>query len=127
MKKLILLSFIISLIACAPIPSTYEPVIDFGNNNIDYALYQKDLNECRRYAERVSPVNQAVGEALAGAAFGAAIGAIIGSGFNDVGNCAGVGAGSGGLSGAVHGGGSAIERQKRIIENCMRGRGYKVL
>ena len=87
--------------ACAPVPQTYEPIIDKGNN-FDYAQYWQDLKECQTYATKISPANQAAGEAFAGA-------------------------GSGGLMGAAHGAGSAIERQKRIIENCMRGRGYKVL
>ena len=117
---------IFSLFACAPVPSTYEPIIDRGNN-MDQAQYWQDLRECRAYAAKISPANQAAGEALAGAAFGAALGAILGSGFGNAGRCAGIGAGSGGLSGAAHGAGSAIERQKAIIRNCMRGRGYKVL
>jgi len=128
MKKLTSILFVfIFLISCAPVPQSYEPIIDMRGTSIDWAQYAQDLHECQEYAARICPTDQAVGEALAGAAFGAALGAILGSGTGNVGEWAGIGAGSGGLSGAAHGAGSAIEEQKRIIRNCMRGRGYKVL
>jgi len=128
MKKLTSILFVfIFLISCAPVPQSYEPIIDTGYSNFDWTQYWQDLRECRTYAARICPADQAVGEALAGAAFGAALGAILGSGTGDTGRWAGIGAGSGGLSGAAHGAGSAIERQKRIIQNCMKGRGYRVL
>ena len=130
MKKLTSILFVfIFLIGCAPIPQSYEPIIDMRDASVDWNWnqYYQDLHECRTYATRICPADQAVGEAIAGAAFGAALGAILGSGTGDAGGWAGIGAGSGGLSGAAHGAGNAIEEQKRIIRNCMRGRGYKVL
>ena len=128
MKFLIPILFPISLFlsACAPVPQSYRPIVDMGMSP-DWAKYEQDLHECRAYAERISPANQAIGEALGGAAFGAALGAILGSGSGYSGQMAGIGAGSGGLMGAAHGGGGAVEKQKRIIRNCMRGRNYKVL
>lgn len=125
--KLLLGVISVIVIGCAPIPQSYEPIVDQGDPHFDYYQYYKDLDECRAYAKRISPANQAVGEALVGSAFGAAIGAILGSGYHDAGKSAGIGAGITGLTGAAHGAGSAIEKQKRIIDNCMRGRGYKVL
>jgi len=126
MKRLIIFFSLILLSSCTPVPQSYRPIVDMGMNP-DWAKYEQDLRECRAYAERISPANQAVGEALGGAAFGAALGAILGSGSGYSGRIAGVGAASGGLMGAAHGGGSAVEKQKRIIQKCMRGRGYKVL
>ena len=128
MKKLTSILFVfIFLISCAPVPQSYEPIIDIRGTSFDWNQYYRDLQECRAYATRICPADQAVGEALAGAAFGAALGAILGSGTGDAGRWTGIGAGSGGLSGAAHGAGNAVEEQKRIIRNCMRGRGYKVL
>ena len=123
----ILLLIIFLLAACAPIPQNYQPIIDTGASNFSWDQYYKDLRECRAYAERISPANQAAGEALAGAAFGAALGAILGTGYHNVGQSAGIGAGITGLTGAAHGAGSAIEKQKRIINRCLAGRGYRVL
>ncbi len=128
MKKLTSILFVfVFLISCAPVPQSYEPIIDMRGTSVDWAQYAQDLHECQEYATRICPADQAVGEALAGAAFGAALGAILGSGTGDAGRWARIGAGSGGLSGAAHGAGSAIEEQKRIIKNCMKGRGYKML
>ena len=129
MKKLSSTTLLIIFLfaACAPIPQSYQPIIDTGASGFSWDQYYKDLRECRAYAARISPANQATGEALAGAAFGAALGAILGTGYHSVGQSAGIGAGITGLTGAAHGAGSAIEKQKRIIDNCMRGRGFKIL
>ena len=124
--SLIIVSILFCISACAPIPQSYEPIIDHGGN-FDSARYWQDLRECQAYAKRISPANQATGEALAGAAFGAALGAILGSGSGIAGRYAGIGAGMGGLTGAARGAGNAIGKQKIIIQNCMRGRNYKVL
>ena len=125
--KILIGIFAMFAVACAPIPQTYQPVIDTGASNFSWDQYYKDLQECRSYAKQVSPANQAVGEALLGSAFGAALGAILGTGYHSVGSSAGIGAGITGLTGAAHGAGGAIAKQKRIIDNCMRGRGYRVL
>ena len=128
MKKLTSILFVFTfLVSCAPVPQSYEPIIDTGCSSFDWAQYWQDLRECQAYAAKIRTADQAVGGALAGAAFGAALGAILGSGTGNAGRWAGIGAGSGGLSGAAHGAGSAIEKQKRIIRNCLRSRGYRVL
>jgi outer membrane lipoprotein SlyB len=126
MKNLLLLIFILLAASCAPI-SQYEPIIDTQGHDFTLAKYQKDLRECRAYAARISPADQAMGNALAGAAFGAAIGAILGTGFDSIGQSAAIGAGMGGVSGGAQGATSAIEKQQLIIKNCLRGRGYAVL
>ena len=125
--KILIGIFVIFAVACAPIPQSYQPVIDTGSSGFSWNQYYKDLEECRSYAKQVSPANQAVGEAVVGSIFGAALGAILGSGFHSAGSSAGIGAGISGLTGAAHGAGNAIQEQKRIIDNCMRGRGYRVL
>jgi outer membrane lipoprotein SlyB len=108
--------------ACA---SSYQPIVDM--KGVDAERYQADLDECREYAEQVSPAGSAATGAglggLAGAGIGAAIGAVRGS----PGTGAAVGAAGGGSAGLFGGGARGVEKQKRVIRNCLRGRGYRVL
>ena len=55
-----------SLAGCA---QSYQPVVDTKGH--DTARYQQDLYECRQYAERTSPVQDAAVGGLGGAAAGA--------------------------------------------------------
>ena len=126
-RSLVAGTILATTISCAPILQSYQPVIDTGSLGFSWNQYYKDLEECRSYAKQVSPANQAVGEAVVGSIFGAALGAILGSGFHSAGSSAGIGAGISGLTGAAHGAGGAIQEQKKIIDTCMIGRGYKVL
>ena len=95
----------------------------------DTARYQQDLYECRQYAEQVSPVGDAAVGGLGGAAAGAALGAITGAlvGGVSAGEGAAFGAATGGAVGLGAGAYSGVNEQQRIIDNCMRGRGYNVL
>lgn len=110
------------LSACA---SSYDPVVDPKQTNM--AKYQQDLSECHAVAdkasgEKVTGIGLAAG-GLAGGAFGAALGAMSGN--------AGQGAALGALMGAGGFGGTgyldSYHRQLRIIDDCLRGRGYRLL
>ncbi len=103
------------LSACA----SYQPVVDM--KGVKPEKYQKDLAECQNYAMQVDPANQALAGALIGAALGAAM---VGS-FDD--SYALSGAGTGAVAGAAAGTGKGAQDQVTIINNCMKGRGYKVL
>lgn len=102
----------------------YQPQQSRSSGN-----YYQDLAECRRLAEQS---NGAVGEgakqALVGAAVGAALGAATGGIAKGVsaGQGAAIGAAGGGILGGAHGVYSGYDGQKRIVDNCMRGRGYSV-
>lgn len=110
------------LTGCA---STYQPVVD--TKGIDMMRYQQDLAECRALAEQVNVAGDAATDTAIGAGVGAAGGAALGALSGD----AGIGAATGAIIGAFGGGGvgtaGGIERQKKIINNCLIGRGYKVL
>ncbi len=112
------------LAACA---QTHQPIVDLGGR--DTARYQQDLFECRQYAEQVSPVGDAAVGAVGGAAAGAALGATTGLVLGGVGTgeAALFGAAAGGLlglgGGALHG----AAEQQTIIDNCLQGRGYRIL
>ncbi len=103
----------------------YQPVVDM--KGVDPYRYEQDLAECRRYAEQVSPLQDAGLSALIGAAGGAALGAASGAAFGSPATGAAAGAALGGVGGAGYGGLSGADRQKSIINNCLHGRGYRVL
>lgn len=125
MKRFLALALATATLAgCA---QSYEPVVDTRGH--DSARYQADLGECRQYAQRVSPVQDAAVGGLGGAAAGAALGAITGAlvGGVSAGSGAALGAATGGAVGIGAGAYSGVNEQQRVIDNCMRGRGYNVL
>ena len=122
MRRVTSFALLVVLAGCA---QSYQPVVD--TKGVDTAKYQQDLFECRQYAERVSPVGEAATGGLMGAAGGAALGAIIGAFTGSAGTGAAVGAATGGAVGAGAGGVTGVSEQQRIIDNCLRGRGYNVL
>jgi hypothetical protein len=122
MRGILCAIIVLTLAACA---QTYEPVVDL--KGVDQNKYQADLAECRAYAEKVSPVGEAATGAVLGAALGAGIGAIAGAAGGDVSTGAGYGAAIGGTAGLAGGGAHGVSGQIEVINNCLRGRGYKVL
>jgi len=57
-----------------------------------------------------------------GAVIGGAIGAIVGDGSS-----AAKGAGAGAVAGSARGSREAENKKNQVIQNCLQGRGYKVL
>jgi outer membrane lipoprotein SlyB len=111
--------------ACA----SHEPIIDKGGAiPFDEGKYQQDLKECQAYAEKINPAGEAIAGALLGALFGAALGSAAGA-------ATGAGAGYGatvgtavmGTTGAAAGVSHGAGKQVQIINNCLIGRGYRVL
>ena len=127
MKKLAMgAAFVAALCACTP----YRPIIDLKNVE-DRNKYEQDLAECQAYAEQAPPsrATNALAKgligALAGGALGAAGGAIAGNPKKGAVIGAAAGAGAGVLYGAAEppdGPGYG-----EVFQNCMEGRGYKVL
>jgi len=113
---------ILALTGCA---TAYTPVID--TKGIDMVKYQQDLSECRALSDQVDAAEDGATDALIGAGIGAAAGAALGAISGD----AGIGAATGATLGAFGGGGAgtmnALDRKKNIMNNCLSGRGYKVL
>lgn len=113
MAGLLLASF---LVACAG----YRPVVDM--QGVDSVKYEADLQECQQYAQQRNPASRAAAGAGVGALLGVALAAAMGSNYSRNTGAA-IGAVSGGASGAAHGADSQI----KIVQNCMAGRGYRVL
>ena len=99
--------------------TTSEIIID--QKGVNMTNYDQDLAECRSYAEQVAVGEKAVRGAASGAVVGGAVGAV--SNRHDTAEGAAIGAITGGASGINQG-----ERDKvRVVKNCLRGRGYRVL
>jgi len=107
------LSMILLVSACA----SHKPIVD--TKGVNMALYEQDLAECTELAEQVATEQKVAKSAAVGAAVGAAIGAIWGN--------AGDGAASGAIDGGTAGGLDADHEKARVVKNCLRGRGYRVL
>lgn len=111
---LILLSLLLT--ACSP----NRVIVD--RENIDSVQYQKDLDACQAYAEEVDTRKKVTTSAVGSAVVGAVIGAIAGD-SKTVAKAAGIG----GVAGAAGGARSASQEKERVVRNCLRGRGYKIL
>lgn len=95
----------------------YQPLIDKAGPNHD-----SDLGECQQYAKaEANPGDGAIAGAVTGALVGVALDALAGGGHAS--GYSGLGAAAGGVGGM----GSAGEKQKQVVINCMRGRGHSVL
>lgn len=106
----------------------YTPLIDKKDARFDPVVYAQDLDECRAYAKTVNPITGAMLGAGVMAGVGAAVGAVAGAVYDvDVSDMAGRGAALGGTVGGFKGLGDSLNRQMTIVDNCMRGRDYKVL
>lgn len=95
-------------------------IIDTKGVNIQQ--YHQDLAECNSYATQVPVAGSAAKTAAGGAVLGGVVGAIVGN-SSTVKKGAGVGA----VTGAVKGTSSGYREREKVVKNCLRGRGYRVL
>ena len=130
MKKLATSSVFIGsilLTACAS-QGGWTPTVDSYNDPNAYRINQ-DMAECKQLAGQASggtATETAVG-AGTGALLGAAGGAIIGAFTGSPGTGAAIGAAAGGFGGGAYKGMGAEDKYKSSYNNCMSGRGHKVL
>ena len=115
-KRLMILTPLV-LLACT---TTDEIIID--RKGVNEAQYEADLAECQSYASEVRTGEKAAKGAASGAVVGGLVGAAVGNSRD-----AQRGAGAGAVTGAAKGV-SAGERDKvKVVKQCLRGRGYRVL
>jgi outer membrane lipoprotein SlyB len=106
----------------------WTPTVDTYNDPNAYRMNQ-DMVECQQLASHASggtAKESAIG-AGTGALLGAAGGAIIGAFAGNAGTGAAIGAATGGFGGGAYKGLSAEEQYKNAYNNCMSGRGHKVI
>lgn len=113
MKKL--LPLLLLLGGCA-----HDPIVDM--QGVNRQQYRQDLMECKQYAAQVNTARAAATRGAIGAAVGGVIGAIVGD-HHTAQKIGGVGA----VSGTARGAQKAENRKERVLKNCLKGRGYKVL
>lgn len=111
-KRMLILFSLASLTAC----SSQGPIID-KDSRFDPAQYEQDYAACEKYQKHVQ--NQVGKSSVGGAIVGGLIGAITG----DFGEAIAVGAVAGGADGL----GQTSRDKKRVLHNCLIGRGYRVL
>lgn len=99
----------------------YTPVIDLQGVNRD--VYATDLDACRRAARNIDASQATMEGALGGAILGALVSGALGGGRQTTMDSANIGA----LSGIGRASSDAMAGQKRIVINCMVGRGYRAL
>jgi outer membrane lipoprotein SlyB len=117
MKLLLLIVILLLLVAACT--TTSEIIID--DKGVDMTRYEENLAECRIYSEQVAVGKKATKGAASGAVIGGMIGAV--GHHGDAAEGAAVGAVTGGAKGLDEG-----DRDKvRVVKNCLRGRGYRVL
>jgi len=113
-RQAVALSAVALLAGCLSHP---EPLID--TQGVNMAQMEQDLETCEGFGDQVRIEKGVAKGTVAGGAVGAASGAVLG----DAGSGAAVGAIGGGARSAQIG-----EREKsRVVKNCMRWRGYRVL
>lgn len=100
--------------------SSQRIIID--QQGTDMSMYDRDLAECNTYAEQVPTGTEVARGAVGGAVIGGVVGAIV-----DNSRTAGRLAGAGSVTGAVRGSNNAKNEKDRVVKNCLRNRGYKVL
>ena len=118
MNKYLFLTLLLSMLTVTGCARHAQIIIDpYG---VDMGQYQADLAECQHLSRQV---HSKVGEGVVGGAIvGAIAGKIIG-GNRTASKTAKLGALSGGLSG----GAATMQERERVVKNCLRNRGYKVL
>ena len=97
-----------------------DPIID--KQGVDEKKYQSDLAQCQLYADQVDSPAEGAKQGAVGAAVGGALGAVLGNRHS-----AAEGVGAGAIFGSTRGVTEAEQRKQRVLFNCMKGRGYKVL
>ncbi len=121
MKRLTAIITALALTACASVPTTYRPIID--TQGVNPAQYEQDVAECQQFARQIDAEKATAANAVAGAIFATALGALLGLRGRNLAQVAAAGAVVQGTHGAAY----ANMTQAQIINQCMLGRGYKVL
>ncbi len=123
MKYLLLTVLTTTLIAgCASHANKSSGGVIIDRRGVNMSQYYLDLEECQTYASEVPTAHNAATGAASGAAVGGLVGAVI-----DERRSLEKGAGVGAIVGGARGIARSQHKRHRVIRNCLRGRGYRVL
>ena len=123
MKKLFLYLNLCFVIGCAQTDlSDRNDIAIIDTRGVDESVFKKDYSECSAFAKNIDLTERPLKQGAVAGATGAAVGAIIGG--EEAAKKIG---GSAAVLNAVEANLDGRNEQAKIIKNCLRGRGYKVL
>ena len=123
MKKLFLYLNLFFVIGCAQTDlSDRNDIAIIDTRGVDESVFKKDYSECSDFAKNIDLTEKTLKQGAVAGATGAAVGAIIGG--EEAAKKIG---GSAAVLNAVEANLDGRNEQAKIIKNCLRGRGYKVL
>ena len=123
MKKLFLYLNLCFVIGCAQTDlSDRNDIAIIDTRGVDESVFKKDYSECSDFAKNIDLTERTLKQGAVAVATGAAVGAIIGG--EEAAKKIG---GSAAVLNAVEANLDGRNEQAKIIKNCLRGRGYKVL
>ena len=123
MKKLFLYLNLCFVIGCAQTDlSDRNDIAIIDTRGVDESVFKKDYSECSDFAKNIDLTERTLKQGAVAGATGAAVGAIIGG--EEAAKKIG---GSAAVLNAVEANLDGRIEQAKIIKNCLRGRGYKVL
>ena len=123
MKKLFLYLNLCFVIGCAQTDlSDRNDIAIIDTRCVDESVFKKDYSECSDFAKNIDLTERTLKQGAVAGATGAAVGAIIGG--EEAAKKIG---GSAAVLNAVEANLDGRNEQAKIIKNCLRGRGYKVL
>ena len=123
MKKLFLYLNLCFVIGCAQTDlSDRNDIAIIDTRGVDESVFKKDYSECSDFAKNIDLTERTLKQGAVAGATGAAVGAIIGGeeSAKKIG-------GSAAVLNAVEANLDGRNEKAKIIKNCLRGRGYKVL
>ena len=123
MKKLFLYLNLFFVIGCTQTDlSDRNDIAIIDTRGVDESVFKKDYSECSDFAKNIDLTERTLKQGAVAGATGAAVGAIIGG--EEAAKKIG---GSAAVLNAVEANLDGRNEQAKIIKNCLRGRGYKVL
>ena len=123
MKKLFLYLNLCFVVGCAQTDlSDRNDIAIIDTRGVDESVFKKDYSECSDFAKNIDLTERTLKQGAVAGATGAAVGAIIGG--EEAAKKIG---GSAAVLNAVEANLDGRNEQAKIIKNCLRGRGYKVL
>ena len=123
MKKLFLYLNLFFVVGCAQTDlSDRNDIAIIDTRGVDESVFKKDYSDCSDFAKNIDLTERTLKQGAVAGATGAAVGAIIGG--EEAAKKIG---GSAAVLNAVEANLDGRNEQAKIIKNCLRGRGYKVL